>query len=204
MKVRREQKEETEEKEAAPPHSSDGESLRKTGPATKRAAEDNRTGAEIMAKRLTTTAKVGKLISLAPCPVYSNTEDHGNWYAVDMDFVAIDERASFRAPMTFRKIAHELVHSTGAESRLNRKMSAEFADAEYSLEECVAEVGAMILMNRFGVDAPSVIKESERYLAGWMAHAAKINNMKDEDVVRFAMDKAKEAVEYLFDNVKGE
>ena len=77
----------------------------------------------------------------------------------------------FTAPEEFHiTLFHELIHSTGHESRLARKGVTEsdgFGGKEYSQEELVAEMGAAFL----GMEAGIVRDEHEQsaaYLQGWL------------------------------------
>lgn len=77
----------------------------------------------------------------------------------------------FKAPEEFHlTLFHELIHSTGHESRLARKGVTEtdgFGGKEYSQEELVAEMGAAFL----GMEAGIVRDEHEQsaaYLKGWL------------------------------------
>jgi antirestriction protein ArdC len=87
------------------------------------------------------------------------------------DVVDIPSRATFEIPEDFYLTPfHELVHSTGHESRLNRKSLIEhdgFGGKVYSEEELVAEMGAAFL----GTEAQIVRDQHEQsaaYLKGWL------------------------------------
>lgn len=67
----------------------------------------------------------------------------------------------------FAVFAHELVHSTGHNSRLARTFGAAFGDADYAKEELVAELGAAMLCAKYGVD--SNIEGHASYLEGWLS-----------------------------------
>lgn len=70
----------------------------------------------------------------------------------------------------YSTLFHELVHSTGHETRLNRRNSSEirvFGDEDYSKEELVAEMGASFLCARAGIENHT-IDNSASYLASWM------------------------------------
>jgi antirestriction protein ArdC len=67
----------------------------------------------------------------------------------------------------FAVFAHELVHSTGHNSRLNRTFGAAFGDADYAKEELVAELGSAMLCAKYGVD--SNIEGHASYLEGWLS-----------------------------------
>ena len=64
------------------------------------------------------------------------------------DLVSIPSFNSFdTAEEFYSTLFHELTHSTGHESRLNRLTNSvsRFGDSEYSKEELVAEMGAAFL-----------------------------------------------------------
>lgn len=65
---------------------------------------------------------------------------------------------------------HELVHSTGAEKRLNRKGVtglAAFGSETYSREELVAEIGAAMLCKVTGIEVAKTLKNSVAYIQSW-------------------------------------
>ena len=60
---------------------------------------------------------------------------------------------------------HELTHSTGHRSRLDRlSRKAE----EYSREELVAEIGAAALLNHCGIETAGSFKNSTAYIQSWL------------------------------------
>ena len=67
----------------------------------------------------------------------------------------------------FAVFAHELVHSTGHNSRLARTFGSAFGDADYAKEELVAELGAAMLCAKYGVN--SNIEGHASYLEGWLS-----------------------------------
>ena len=64
-------------------------------------------------------------------------------------------------------LAHELVHSTGAPHRLNRKKGEKFGDADYAMEELVAELGSAFICAQFGISNTYGLQH-ESYLASWL------------------------------------
>jgi antirestriction protein ArdC len=106
------------------------------------------------------------------------------------DTVDMPGRGSFDAMENFYlTLFHELVHSTGHESRLNRKSLIEndgFGGKVYSEEELVAEMGAAFL----GAEADIVLDDHEQsaaYLRGWL------DALKDEDHKRWIVKAANQA-----------
>jgi antirestriction protein ArdC len=64
---------------------------------------------------------------------------------------------------------HELVHSTGHTTRLNRNLSGKFApfgSPDYSKEELIAEMGSAFLCAAAGI-SPATIEQSATYIDGW-------------------------------------
>ena len=91
-------------------------------------------------------------------------------YKPDKDEINMPNRERFQSPeMFFGVLYHEMVHSTGLESRLNRRNSGEtrtFGDEAYSREELVAEMGASFLCARAGIE--NTIDNSAAYIQSWM------------------------------------
>jgi antirestriction protein ArdC len=64
-------------------------------------------------------------------------------------------------------LAHELIHATGAPSRLNRKKGEKFGDSDYAKEELVAELGSAFMCAQFGISNTYGLQH-ESYLASWL------------------------------------
>ncbi|MCB5297208.1 ArdC family protein [Yersinia intermedia] len=60
---------------------------------------------------------------------------------------------------------HELIHWSGAKSRLDREMKGKFGSEDYAFEELIAELGSAFLMADLGI-AGEVQHES--YIASWL------------------------------------
>ena len=93
---------------------------------------------------------------------------------------------------------HEMVHSTGHASRLNRldKVAA-FGSADYSKEELVAEIGAATLVNQVGLETVSSFKNSAAYVQSW------IKVLKnDKRFIVSAAGKAEKAVNWILGDGK--
>lgn len=82
------------------------------------------------------------------------------------DEIWLPERHLFTDAANFYATGlHELVHWTGAKSRLNREKCGRFGSAEYAFEELIAELGSAFLMADFGI-AGDV--QHENYIASWL------------------------------------
>lgn len=66
---------------------------------------------------------------------------------------------------------HELVHSTGHKSRLNRfkdNKSAGFGTQTYSKEELTAEIGSATILNMLNIENENTFNNSVAYIQNWL------------------------------------
>ena len=88
------------------------------------------------------------------------------FYSPTLDFVKIPIPENFdSAEAYYSTLYHELVHSTGHESRINRLESTQFGSGPYAKEELVAEMGAAMLCGMAGIDN---LDQSASYVSGWL------------------------------------
>lgn len=92
-------------------------------------------------------------------------------------------------------LLHEITHSTGHSSRLNRDGFSkinEFGSYEYSKEELIAEIGACFLCSELNIKAEDSYENSKAYIQGW------IKVLKnDSKMLIQAASKAEEVCDYL-------
>ncbi len=89
------------------------------------------------------------------------------FYQPSTDIVTVPNLTNFDSSQSYyRTLLHELSHSTGHESRLNRDFSGEFGSKEYAFEELVAEFGAVFLSAQAGIMFYTN-KNHAGYLKGW-------------------------------------
>ena len=93
------------------------------------------------------------------------------YYSPIKDLVNMPKREMFESePAYYSTYFHELTHSTGHSSRLNRKTLAglnAFGNHDYSKEELCAEMGAAMLCGHAGIENQT-IDNSAAYIAGWL------------------------------------
>lgn len=107
-------------------------------------------------------------------PVFN---DGGNqaFYMPGFDTVHLPKVENFKSWQEYAStLAHELSHSTGHESRLNRNLEGSFGTNSYSKEELVAEFSAAMVLSKYGVDEIPV-ENSAAYIKSW---ASKIRENK--------------------------
>lgn len=103
--------------------------------------------------------------------------EHGGqraFYSPSRDFVGMPTPESFEsAEAYYSTLFHELTHSTGHSSRVDRftaaDYTAKFGSEPYAKEELVAELGAAFLRAACGIEAAPEMENSAAYLQGWLS-----------------------------------
>ncbi len=122
------------------------------------------------------------------------------WYRASEDLVNLPPRKLFSESGEFYATAfHELGHSTGHKSRLDRPDSAgnRFGDHKYGREELVAEMTAAFLAAEAGIE--TVHDNNAAYLAGWIK-----NIREDVKAVVVAAGQAQKAADYILGRTPAE
>jgi len=124
--------------------------------------------------------------------------EHGHkqaFYCPTRDLVALPDLNRFESPEAYHATQfHELVHSTGHPSRLDRGLGTEiapFGSPDYSREELVAEIGSGYLCGLAGI-WPAVTENSAAYVAGWLKVLR-----GDKRLIVTAAGQAQKAVEFI-------
>lgn len=102
-------------------------------------------------------------------PNVKHSPEDRAYYSPSLDYVHMPLRGSFTSPEGYyATLFHELVHSTGHESRLARKdlVVSAFGDESYAREELVAEIGAAYLCGAAGIEPR--VEQSASYIASWL------------------------------------
>ena len=120
---------------------------------------------------MTTTTKPAEIVEKMPQRPGIKHGMAKAFYSPGEDFVGMPNRERFTSEDEyFCALFHELTHSTGHESRLNRAGITEhngFGSGEYSKEELVAEMGAAFLCGQAGI-AERTLNNSAAYLQNWL------------------------------------
>jgi len=89
------------------------------------------------------------------------------FYSPSDDTVSMPDKSHFATEGDYyATLYHELVHSTGHKSRLDRLTPTSFGSDAYSSEELIAELGSAFLCCVAGVDRK--LETNAAYLAGWL------------------------------------
>jgi antirestriction protein ArdC len=91
----------------------------------------------------------------------------------------------------YTTLLHELVHWSGAPHRFARRLGLGPDSEEYAREELVAEVGALILAQQFGVAAADLSRHVD-YFQYWLGRCD-----DTEEALAYARRRAEKAVRYI-------
>jgi antirestriction protein ArdC len=124
------------------------------------------------------------------------------FYRPAADTVTVPRMEHFDSvPGFYDTLFHELIHSTGHPSRLNRSSltdtNARFGSDPYAKEELVAEMGAAFLCSASQIDIPPILDNEAAYIASWL-RALK----NDNKLVITAASQAQKAADWILGNSK--
>jgi antirestriction protein ArdC len=104
-------------------------------------------------------------------PTVTHIAQNRAYYQPSTDSIVLPERTQFVSSAEYYStLFHELTHSTGHKTRLNRPTLVDasyFGSQNYSKEELVAEMGAAFLCGEAGIENEAALKNSASYLDGW-------------------------------------
>ena len=117
------------------------------------------------------------------CPIRNDEYSSSAYYKTAADEITIPQKSQFKRGETekdifedgqeyYSTIIHEMIHSTGHKSRLNRGFENEKGEKDYAREELVAELGAALVCNVFGFSS-RVLNNSAAYLDYWISKLKK-------------------------------
>lgn len=122
--------------------------------------------------------------------------ENSAYYSPSKDIVNMPKIEAFvDSDSYYKTLFHELAHSTGHESRLNRKSLTEIAHwggKTYAKEELVAEISAWYLVGLLGLNPTDSEVNSQAYIKGWCKELAN----KPKECV-YAMQQATKVVEFI-------
>ena len=118
------------------------------------------------------------------------------YYSPLFDKIVLPRKEQFLSVLGYAETkAHELVHSTGHSSRLNRFDDKSNPHEAYAREELVAEIGAAILLQRLGLE-PDMPRMAD-YVRGWGSRIK-----EDPKMLISAANKADKAVDMVLGKVE--
>lgn len=101
------------------------------------------------------------------CPIKPTPGDDA-YYSISRDVIVVPEKKQFKDGEAFYSTTlHEMGHSTGAESRLNRLVPTAFGSKSYGEEELKAELIAAFVAQRYGM-VKHLKSDSGAYIKSWL------------------------------------
>lgn len=126
-------------------------------------------------------------------PLIISKNQFSAFYRPSQDVVNMPEMKNIKgANEYYSTLFHELVHSTGHKTRLNREGVAKFdsfGSEKYAFEELIAELGAAFLSAKVGIE---LIDNNAAYIGGWSERLK-----KDNTLIFKAAAAAQKAVEHI-------
>lgn len=95
----------------------------------------------------------------------------------------------------YSTLFHEMIHSTGHKSRLNRpdmQGIVRYGSEKYSKEELTAELGSAMIINILGIETEKSFKNSSGYIQDWLQVLK-----NDNKFIVSASSRAEKAVKYI-------
>ena len=124
-------------------------------------------------------------------PAFHQIESDRAYYSPASDLIVVPASHQFDTEQAEAEtIGHEYVHSTGHPSRLGRLELGWQEQQNYAKEELVAEIGAAMLMQQYGID-PNVPMMAD-YVRGWLTALE-----NDHSLILSAAQQAQKAVDRI-------
>ena len=132
-------------------------------------------------------------IDRAGIKVLQDKQGNEAFYRPADDTITLPLKKQFKDKALYYKTAfHEAIHSTGAESRLNRPITNLFASDAYAREELVAELGAASLLHRCKLFTKRAEDNSTAYIQSWLGALE-----NDPKLIAWAAVRAQKAADYI-------
>jgi len=122
-------------------------------------------------QELSETMKIGMdCICSSECRIIECAQPEA-YYAPGLDKIVLPLRQMFKDEESYvATVLHEMVHSTGHHSRLNRNIENPFGSIEYAKEELRAELGSMFLKADLGLSMQGEhFQDHSNYLKSWIS-----------------------------------
>lgn len=136
-----------------------------------------------------------EVIAAYPSPPEIQLGSHAVYFP-ELDVLKIPSSDKFISQEEYYgTLFHELIHSTGHPSRLNRELQGRHeAEQSYAEEELIAEIGSAFLCSLVGISTPDIQNNRTAYIQSWLKALR-----GDKRLVVKAASQAQKAVDYILD-----
>ena len=144
------------------------------------------------------------------CPIHAEKQSNDAYYTPNPDVIVVPNKSQFKKGLDqdsiykdgmayYATMLHEMAHSTGSPTRLNRSMSGKFGNPTYAKEELVAELTAAMVGNSMDNNAVyldnwiGVLRKEPKFIVSVMADVNKAASMilAEVDKQKVKLDKEK-------------
>ena len=148
-------------------------------------------------QKWTAVERAENIINAVGVPIYHDQADR-NFYSLMLDEIHLTPKGSFADNEAYYSTAlHELGHSTGHESRLNRDIKNTFGNEDYAKEELRAEIASYMLCAELGIANAAANEQHAAYVGSW------IKALKKDPAEIFRAAKDADAIcEFLYEREK--
>jgi len=140
------------------------------------------------------------------CPINCDKPSTSAFYSPSNDSITIPQKDQFKVSDTeegifqdgqefYSTALHEMAHSTGHQSRLNRPILNSFGTREYAKEELVAELTSALVCSALGFDK-RIKRNSAAYLDSWVRKLS-----SDPNYIREVMPQVNRASKMVLENI---
>ena len=134
---------------------------------------------------------------------FQETKSDKAFYSPSSDKVVVPLKEQYQNINEYYSTTfHELAHSTGHKTRLDRLENgtvAAFGSEIYSKEELVAEIGSATILNTLNIETSQTFKNSAAYIQNWLQVLK-----NDNKFIVSAASKAEKAVNFILGTDKNE
>ena len=137
-----------------------------------------------------------ELIAAYPTPPKIELGSHAVYFP-QLDVVKIPSSDKFISQEEhYATLFHELIHSTGHPSRLNRELLGSHAAKQaYAQEELIAEIGSAFLCSMVGISTPDILQNKTAYIQSWLKALE-----DDKHLIVKAASQAQKAADFILGN----
>lgn len=118
------------------------------------------------------------------------------------DIIEMPAQPTFVSDESYlRTLLHEMAHSTGHHSALDRDMHGSFGSESYAFEELIAELGSIFTATQLGFPCANI---DERHYQNHVAYLQSwVSALRNDEALLFrAASKADAACEYIIERIK--